>query len=32
MARKEPFNQQGIKKLKQAIKNNDREALSDTYT
>jgi hypothetical protein len=32
MARKESFNQLGIEKLKQAIKNNEREALSDTYT
>ena len=32
MARKEPFNQAGIEKLKKAIKNNERLALSDNYS
>jgi serine/threonine protein kinase len=32
MARKEPFNQHSIEKLKKAIKNNERKPLSDTYS
>jgi hypothetical protein len=32
MARKEPFKQEGIEKLKKAIKNNEREPLSDNYS
>jgi hypothetical protein len=32
MARKEPFNQFSIEKLKKAIKKNEREPLSDNYS